>query len=310
MPDTVAPLMWSTAAQSWTWDTTSAVLIIGASVAYGWAYRRRTDEDAVRPWRPWCFGAGMCVWAAAAFSAVGVYAYVLFWMRALQVVLLLMVVPFLLAMGQPVAVLRAGCGARCRDLIDQLLEWPGSRVLVHPFTTSMAMLGLPWLLYLSPWYAASLQNATVGALTRVLLVVVGFAYFYARLQLDPVPRRYSQLLSVLISVAESIGDGLLGLVLWLGPLVASDYYSRLDRTWGPSQRLDQVIGAGVLWILGDVLGVPFLIVLLGRFRADDRAHAAEVDEQLDRSATSEVQQGESTLWWLNEPELRERFKRR
>jgi cytochrome c oxidase assembly factor CtaG len=120
---------------------------------------------------------------------------------------------------------------------------------------------------------------------------------------------------VLISVVETIGDGVLGLVLWLGPLVATEYYQKLDRGWGISQREDQSIGAGILWILGDVLGVPFLMVLLRAFGADERARAVEVDRELDRreEARGEAEdqvQGESTLWWHNDPQLRERFGRR
>ena len=62
------------------------------------------------------------------------------------------------------------------------------------------MLATPWLLYLTPWYTAALQNEWVGAPTRILLVAIGFGYFYARLQADPVPRKYPQLISLLISV--------------------------------------------------------------------------------------------------------------
>lgn len=57
----------------------------------------------------------------------------------------------------------------------------------------------------------------------------------------------------MISIAETIGDGLLGVVLRLGPLVSVDYCQGLQRTWGPSLRVDQSIGACILWILGDVL---------------------------------------------------------
>ena len=131
------------------------------------------------------------------------------------------------------------------------------------------MLATPWLLYLTPWYSAALRHQAVAAATNVLLLLIGFAYFYARLQADPVPRRYSQLISLVISIVESISDGLLGIVLWLGPLIAVDYYTHIDRHWGPSLRVDQSIGAGVLWLLGDVLGVAFIVVLMRFFSADE-----------------------------------------
>src|SRR5258707_12963280 len=101
------------------------------------------------------------------------------------------------------------------------------------------MLASRCLFFLTPWYVASLVNGVVAALTRILLLLIGFGYFYARLQADPVPHRYSPLLSIGISVAETLGDGLLGLVLWLGPPIAHAYYPGLCRTRGAGLRTHQ-----------------------------------------------------------------------
>jgi cytochrome c oxidase assembly factor CtaG len=230
--------------------------------------------------------------------------------RALQVLLLLYVAPCFLAQGKPVTVLRGALGPGARDRVDRLLATRFARVLAHPATTSLAMLGTPWLLYLTPWYTAALRNEWVGAPTRILLVALGFGYFYARLQADPVPRRYSQLISLLISVAEALGDGVLGLVIWQGSLIGAAYYAGLHRSWGPDQRLDQTIGAGVLWILGDVVGLPFVLLLMRALSRDERAQAARLDAELDAAeAGGDEDAAPSGLWWENDPELRERFRR-
>lgn len=101
-----------------------------------------------------CLIAGIAVWAVATFSAIGVYAPVLFWVRALQVVLLLFVAPFLLALGRPVTALCA-VSAPINRLVQRALETRLVRVAVSPVTTSVAMLVIPWLLYLTPpWYVA------------------------------------------------------------------------------------------------------------------------------------------------------------
>lgn len=235
----------------------------------------------------------------------------------LQVVLLLLVAPFFLTLGRPMTITRNALPQWALDGLSRAVPSTLARTMTHPLTTSLAMLATPWLLYLTPWYTASLTNGALGAATRIMLVLIGFSYFYARLQVDPVPRRYPQLISLLISVAETIGDGVLGLVLWQGPLVASTYYLALHRSWGPDLRTDQTIGAGILWILGDVLGLPFLVLLMRALSADDRAHAAQIDAELDRvgqspsaTATAPAQDlATSTLWWENDPQLRDRFGR-
>jgi cytochrome c oxidase assembly factor CtaG len=296
------PLSWSTALTSWHWDTGAAVVIVAASVTYGWAWRR-ADPTARRA--VWWFVVGVVLVIAATMSMVGVYAGVLFWVRALQVLLLLFVAPFFLAMGRPVTVVSQVLGP---TRVDRVLATPAARVLAHPATTSVAMLATPWLLYLTPWYVAALQHEAVASATNAVLLLIGFAYFYARLQTDPVPRRYSQLISLVISIVESLGDGLLGIVLWLGPLIAVDYYTHIDRLWGPSLRVDQSIGAGVLWLLGDVLGVGFIVVLMRYFSADEKSRAAVVDAELDRADHADAAPA-SGLWWENDPQLRDRMRR-
>jgi cytochrome c oxidase assembly factor CtaG len=302
------PLTWSALVQSWQLDWASAAAIVLVAGVYAWCYRR---ARSVRPPQAGCLGAGAALWALATMSAIGVYAYALFWMRALQVLLLLYVVPFFFAQAKPVTVLRNALGQPGRDRLDRLLASRFARVLAHPLTTSLAMLGTPWLLYLTPWYTASLQNDWVGAPTRILLVAIGFGYFYARLQADPVPRRYSQAISLLITVVEALGDGVLGLVIWQGSLIAAAYYAELHRSWGPDQRLDQTIGAGVLWILGDLVGWPFVLLLMRALSRDEKTHAAAVDAELDAAEATETESAApSGLWWENDPQLRERFRHR
>jgi hypothetical protein len=125
-----------------------------------------------------------------------------------------------------------------------------------------------------------------------------------------------------------IFDGVLGLTVWLGPLIAPHYYLALHRGWGPDLRLDQIIGAGVLWIGGDLAGLPFLAAVMTRMRQEDQHHAAVIDAELDtleaahRSLLSAADSPESTrgspgssspntprLWWEDHPEIAQRFHR-
>ncbi len=216
------PLAWATVWRAWHFNMAATVCAVLLVAGYAWAlsHARRHRSDTSAGWVS-CFAIAIGCWALASMSFVGVYAHTLFWIRALQVVLLLLVVPFFLTLGRPVTITRHALPPRALDRFDRALSSTPARIVTHPLATSLAMLATPWLLYLTPWYTASLTNGVLGAATRIMLVLIGFSYFYARLQVDPVPRRYPQLISLLISVAETIGDGVLGLVLWQGPLVAS-----------------------------------------------------------------------------------------
>jgi cytochrome c oxidase assembly factor CtaG len=297
-----------TVAGAWILDPT-VLLIVSLAVGYGHFLSMAGPAKPVRWPRCVCFATGLVVWTLALTSPLAVYAPLLFWVRALQVLMLLLVVPFLLALGAPVKVLRAAVNERNGQRIDMVLASRAARVACSPALTSALMLASPWLLYMTPWYVASLSNSAIGKVTSLALTVIGFAYFYARLQVDPVPRRYTPLLAMGISVIESLADGLLGLVLWLGPLIAHDYYAGLHRSFGPSMRTDQTLGAGILWILGDVFGIPFVVVLMRALGFHERARTAEVDAVLD-TAVDCGDEASNGLWWSQDPQLRDRFARR
>lgn len=289
---------------AWRPDTVTTVIVVAVVVAYWLGWRRAATVPVSRAVVFTALGGG--VWLLSGISVIGVYSDTLFWIRALQFVLLLLVAPLGLALGTPVTVARDALGDAGRARLDAALDTRVARVLLGPIATSALVLVTPWLIYFTGWYELVLRDPAVDAATRLLLVMIGVLYFYARLQLDPVPHRYPQALSLGITTMESIADGVLGIVLWQGSLVAAGYYESLHRTWGPSVRTDQTIGAGILWILGDVVGLPFLMLLFRRFRADEAV--AEQREDAHAAAHADDPVETSGLWWENDPNLRDRYR--
>ena len=307
------PLTVSSALASWRPD----VPVLVVAVALGIGYWRGARRGSVAPSRATAFYGGLVLWAATAVSFLGVYADTLFWVRSLQFTVLLFVVAFLLALGTPFTVLRGALGETGKARFDAALSSPPAQFLTYPVTTALAILALPWLVFKTPWYTALLESRPVDEATGIAVVLIGFCYFYSRLQADPTPKKYPQLITLLLTVTEVIGDGALGLVLAMGDIVASDHYGA--RAWGPSLRIDQVVGAGILWILGDVLGVPFIVAVMRALRAEERLVEKRTDETLDQIEAAQTRQTEpseddgpkavSGLWWENDPQLRERFRR-
>ena len=311
-----APLTVLDLLTSWRPDPLALLLVVLLGGGYLWARRRVAVWPRARSLAFYGVGLGSLLLVSVTF--VGVYDDVLFWTRSTQIIVLLMVTPLGLAMGGPLSLLRQGLGEGGRARLDRAVASRGVRLATHPAAGSVLMLTLPWLLYFTAWYPTVLRNSGIDALTRLALVAVGFVYFYGRLQLDPVPRRYPHLIAFTISLTEVIFDAALGLVLWLGPQVALDYYAALGRTWGPSLRDDQIYGAGILWIGGDLAGLPFLAALLRRMIATDSEEAAEVDRQLDEAETAPTIPTDPAnadpppgprLWWEDDPQLSQRFHR-
>lgn len=311
------PLTLARVFTSWQVDPLALVLIAALGSGYVWGLRRQPEWPRARSVAFFALGLGGLLLVSITF--VGVYEDTLFWARAVQIIVLLMTVPLGLAMGAPVTLLRQATSPVTVQRTDRVLASRPVRMLTHPATGSVLLLVTPWLLFFTDWYEAALRSDTIDVVTRLALLTIGFVYFYGRLQIDPLPRQFPHLLAVVISLVEVIFDAILGLVLWLGPqLVAETYYSALDRTWGPSLRFDQIIGAGVLWLGGDLVGLPFVGALMQRMSVRDSKEAAEIDKRLDETeAALEIPRDDQREdpdqpvmmrpWWEDDPELAERF---
>jgi len=308
---------------SWTLDlpVLAAVLVAAGLYLAGMRRLRRAGQ-------PWQAGPAVAFLAGgtgavviATMSFLGVYQGVLFYARAVQNVLLLLVAPLFLTMGKPLSLLiaaRPRLGARAGAMVHSR----AARVVTFPAITALVLVIVPFLLYFTSWYAAGLHSATVRELTYAALMVPGLVFFWTLLRVDPVPKAYPYLVALWITGVEVVGDAVLGLAVIADQhLIAGPYYQALARPWGPTLRADQVIGGGALWILGDIVGLPFLAAQLIQMIREDEREAAQVDAELDaRAAAAAGPEGagaegmapaaaDGQPWWESDDRFTGRFRR-
>ncbi|MEV7775818.1 cytochrome c oxidase assembly protein [Kitasatospora sp. NPDC086791] len=315
------PWQWSDLATSWTAEP----LVLTLSVLLGGWYLaavrtvHRSGGERWQPTRTAAFLGGLLLWIWCTCSGLGVYERILFTDRAVQVVLLLMVVPLLLALGAPVSLLVGAAPPARRERILRALRSRPSKVLMFPAVSTALLMAPPWLLYFTPWYEESVSSAAGNVLLHLALVLLGLAYFWPRLQLDPVGHEYPHLVGLFITFAEVIFDAGLGIVLiYGGHLVAEHHYVALGRPWGPSLAQDQTWGGNAFWVLGDLVGLPFLAALVRRMvvqgREENRAVDAELDARFEAAAEEaraagrpEEEETGMRPWWLDDPNLKHRY---
>jgi len=297
----------------WTLDpwALAFALLLGALYLAGFR-RARTGPGGWPAGRVVAFcGLGIGFGVVATMSFVGVYSGVLFDVRAVQTVLLLLLVPLFLALGRPlslaIAVLpRLGCR------IEAVIRSRAARFLTFPAVTALVLVGTPFAVYFSPWYAAAFHSGLVRDLTYLALMAPGFVFFWTLLRVDPVPKAYPYLVSLWVTGAEVVGDAVLGIaVIADNSLIAGAYYHALNRPGGPSLRTDQVLGGGVLWILGDIVGLPFLAAQLIQMIREDEAEATVIDAELDARDAVAAPGGGSGVqepWWESDPRFAGRFR--
>jgi cytochrome c oxidase assembly factor CtaG len=310
------PLTVARAFTEWTLDPWMLALVLILGGGYLAAVRRQPGWAVAR--RIWFLGFGLGFLVIATMSWVGVYQPVLFWVRAVQTVLLVLVVPLFLALGRPISLVIAVWprpGAR----LEAMIRSRPARVLTFPAITTFALVGVPFAMYFTSWYTAVFLSVAVRELTFLALMLPGFAFFWTLLRVDPVPKEYSYAVSMWITAAEVIGDAFLGIaVIASQTLIGAAWYHALARPWGPTLQTDQVLGGGVLWVLGDLVGLPFLAAQLIQLMREDESDAARIDAELDARDTAvpvpadgvpaEGKPGPEKPWWEDDPRFTRRFK--
>jgi cytochrome c oxidase assembly factor CtaG len=295
----------------WTLDPWMLALVLILGGGYLAAVRGQPGWPVAR--RIWFLGLGLGFLVIATMSFIGVYQDVLFYVRAVQTVLLVLVVPMFLALGRPITLFIAAFpqpGAR----LEAVIRSRPSRVLTFPAITTFALVGVPFVMYFTSWYTAVFHSVAVRELTFLALMAPGFAFFWTLLRVDPVPKEYSYAVSMWITGAEVIGDAFLGIAIIASQnLIGGAWYHALGRPWGPTLQSDQVIGGGALWILGDLVGLPFLAAQLIQLMREDESDAARVDAELDAraaevAAPAEGEPSPEKPWWEDDPRFTSRFK--
>jgi cytochrome c oxidase assembly factor CtaG len=281
----------STAFTQWTADVPVIALVILAGAGYLAGVRR--VRRGGRPWpagRAVAFcGLGLGFLVYATMSWVGAYQGVLFYARATQTVLLVLVVPLFLAMGRPLTLLSAAAPTAGRR-VEKIVRSKPAIALTFPAVPTFALIAVPFVMYFTTWYTGAFHSGAIRELSYLVLVATGYLYFWTFLRVDPVPKTYNRAVSMWITAAQVVGDAFFGIAVIADQnLIALHYYQALHRPFGPTFATDQVLGGGVLWILGDFVGVPFLAAQFIHAMREDKAEAALIDAELDaRDAATAV----------------------
>jgi cytochrome c oxidase assembly factor CtaG len=250
-----------------------------ASAAPASTTRASTAWPVARP--IWFCGLGLGFLVIATMSWVSVYQSVLLYPRAVQTVLLVLVVPLFLALGRPLtlfATVFPGPGAR----LEAVIRSRAARILTFPAITTLALVAVPFVMYFTSWYTAVFHSGPLREVTYLILMVPGYVFFWTLLRVDPVPKEYPYVVSMWITGAEVIGDAFFGIAVIADQnLIGAGYFHALARPWGPTLATDQVVAGGVLWILGDLVGLPFLAAQLIHLMREDESDAARIDAELD-----------------------------
>lgn len=250
MDGALPPLTWATAVSTWRFAPITDVLIVLAAGWYIWRAAR-----ARWPIGRWCaFLGGLVVLLVTRQSAIDVYGVELFWLHMIEHLLLIMVVPVLLILGQPLrlAGIPRVLGSRPVSVLTfpllGLVLYAAVLIATHLFGFMPAMMAHPWL----------------HSVEIVLYLGAGYLFFLPLLGHEPLARDLSYPLRVFLLLMGMTADTVVGVLL----MIQAHAVAFSNRTWGPSALSDLHTGGGIMWVIGDALMFGVTVLVVGQWMRD------------------------------------------
>ena len=294
----LAPLSVSTAFTAWQPDPAGLTVAVALAAGYLLLVRRATRLGHSWPlWRTLTFliaGVGTLLMATA--GSFGVYADQLFWVYAVQLLLLLLIVPVFLAFGRPLSLLRLqAAGTPPREAGRWVTR------LSHPLIGPALVPACTALVFFTGLLNASLRSSGVAAAVHLGLLLAGFIFALPLLGEGPPPASIAIAAAVFVGFLELLADALPGFAVRMNDSLLTPWFAHLHRSWGPTPINDQHLGGSILWGVAELVDLPFLAFMVVQWVRADARETVEVDRRLDAVARSQAPTGEpldsEAPWW-------------
>jgi putative copper resistance protein D len=270
------PFGWEAAVSRWQFApvvTASVLIAAGLYLCGAWRVARR---HPARPWPLWrtaMFLAGLAVVVVATQSGIGTYDDVLFWDHMVQHLMLIMIAPPLLIVGQPVTLLLHASR-------NPLHTW-AKRVV-----RSGAVSFLTWPVFGFVGYGAAIATAHLTDLANLVetneilhnaehaaFLLIGYLFFLPILGHEPIRWRLSYPVRFVILVLVMPVDTFTGLVLGYGNAGTPGVATGPRPAWVPGPVQDLHWGGAIMWIGGDAIMFCLMMLIFLAWSRDDRPAA-------------------------------------
>jgi putative copper resistance protein D len=241
----LSPLTWGTAVGTWHLrPVTDAVLLVTAGL-----YLRRARHG----WpigRTLCFLGALALLAVTLQSSIDVYGHELFWMHMIEHLLLIMCVPVLFVLGQPIRLRTTETTALLRSRVVSVLTFP-------PFTLALYAVVLVGT-HLTGFLPLMLTHEWLHEVEIVLYLGSGYLFFLPLLGHEPLGRQLSYPLRVFLLFLGMTADTVVGVLLMM-----------TTREPFPAAVLSDIhTGGGIMWVVGDGLMFAVTVLVVAQWMRD------------------------------------------
>ncbi len=224
----------------------------------------------------WLGGCTALLWATN--GAPGVYGDVLFSMHVVEHMTVGMLVPVLLVVAAPITLAlcalrrRTDGGRGPREWLLELVHARYLRLLTRAPVAGALLVGSLMGFYYTPAFGIAMSTLTGHVLMTAHFLTVGYMFAWVVCGPGPRPTRPTYPLRLVMLIVTMAFHAFVGVSMMSGrEILGEAWFSRLDRTWGPSLAEDQYLGRALAWGLGDYpVAVLTAALAIAWIRSDNR----------------------------------------
>jgi putative membrane protein len=286
---------------SWTFPTWVTALNLLAAVLYvrGWLTLRRVIPGRFPAWRLASFLSGIGALQLALASPID--AFDSFWLtdHMIQHMILMMVVPPLVLLGNPMIPLLRGLPRwTSRDVLGPILGWPPigrfGRAITHPafcwLVFSVSLLG--W--HLPGPYDLALRSDGWHEVEHASFLFTSILFWWPVIQPWPSRPHWPRwTIPVYLLLADFVNSVISAFLVFSGRVLYPSYLA-IPRVGGISAQNDQVLAGVVMWFVGSFVFLIPAVVVLVKLLSPERA---------ERQARHGPRPRESRFWRVAFPAL-------
>jgi putative membrane protein len=255
------------------------------------ARRSRPERTRERRLRSLYFYAGLAVLLIAVMSPIDYWADDYFYVHMIEHLLLMFAAPILIVAGAPWQPLLDGLPGRLgRDATREVMAGGWSRPLravvgwlLRPWVSVIAFTVVMYFWHIPALFDLAERNQTVHIwLMHSSFFLAGILFWLQFLPSPPFRRKMPLSSQAIALVGTNVAMWILAMCMSI--LSTGPWYPVYNHIPGVTLQpfADQQIGAGILWICGDLWAIPTLIYVVRRLVLEEGGMGTVVDKMLGR----------------------------
>jgi putative membrane protein len=262
---------------SWSFPPWVTALNLLTAVLYvrGWSALHHPLADRFRPWRLACFLTGIATLQVALASPIDAFDPFFLTDHMLQHMLLMMIVPPLILLGDPIIPLLHGLPRwASRFIFGPIFRWRvtrgiGRAITYPPFAlVLMSIVMIGW--HLTAPYELALRSPGWHEIEHASFLISSLIFWWPVVQPWPSKPRWNRwTLPIYLLLADFVNSGLSAFLAFSGRVFYPSY-TLVPRLGGISAQNDQVAAGAMMWVIGSFAYLVPAVLITARLLSPAR----------------------------------------